>query len=866
MVSSGLSCVLVECVHIDDLCEIVCLDILPSASLQLQQPLRVIAVYRTPGATRAVRAAGERMIASLRSLFRPDSRAHILAGDFNFPHIDWRSLAAIHSLDRSFINFTTTFSLSQLVHKPTMARRPGQTPHILDLILTDKVDLFSHISIGSRVALCDHLPVIASLSIRQTPRSSLSPRFDYAKADWPAINSRIASIDWTLTFAGRTLAECCSLFQDCVASCQLDFIPLKPQRSNSQKAPAYIQRLSAKATRLAARRPYSRDTKRAQKDLRRALYAWNTKLESSLLSKGQRKFFHHVRSRLNPADGIGPISCADGVYIHDESEKAEAFSEYFDSVYSNLPIPSGAPLTDSSHSINQFHITHILIAKTIRSLAPKINTSPDGITHIFLKHTIDSVVTPIFLLFQQSLSACVVPPIWRIGYVRPIHKGGSQSEVVNYRPIALTATLSKLLERICAAQMTEHFEKHCLLTSRQFGFRAGRSTCAQLVECHAQWSRDLTDGQVVDCLYVDYKKAFDCINHSMLFKKLHSLGVRGSALAWIKSFLCDRTTRVLVSQCLSSPRTVNCGVPQGSCLGPLLFNVFINNIVDCLPDYVRCALYADDLKVSYAFSPLDLTARTMFQRAVDCVSEWSIEWGLTISASKTQVLHLGKRNPLYAYSLGTVSLESPECVKDLGVYISTRLSFDDYIKRIVDRTLWGINDFLRAYRTRSLAVLCKAFVTYYRCKLEYCTELWNPSDVRSVNLIEGVQRYFTRRICHRNGIFNLGYSARLCLLGLETLESRRAVNDIAYIHKIVHGRTVFDSSAIYNIISTSSRHSHCHRIVPSFDPSVRTQTFIHRKFRIWNSLPSNIIAIRDTGSFKEEVRKCMIEPSRIRAS
>lgn len=254
----------------------------------------------------------------------------------------------------------------------------------------------------------------------------------------------------------------------------------------------------------------------------------------------------------------------------------------------------------------------------------------------------------------------------------------------------------------------------------------------------------------------------------------------------------------------------------------------------------------------YPFDPCDTAAASIFQQAINIVIDWASSWGLQISTEKTQILHIGKKNPKHTYFVHGCALVPVEIAKDLGVLMSGSLLFRDHYTHIIQQTLFAINDFFRTYKTRDLNILVTAYKTYFRCKLEYCTELWNPQDVFSVNLIENVQRYFTRRVCQRIGR-TLSYPQRLELLNLQTLEYRRFLNDITYIHKFIHSKTILDYQGLFTIIPTRSRNSNEFRIVPSFDNNGQISTFISRAFSTWNALPSDVVHIRDHTSFKQHL-------------
>ena len=183
-------------------------------------------------------------------------------------------------------------------------------------------------------------------------------------------------------------------------------------------------------------------------------------------------------------------------------------------------------------------------------------------------------------------------------YITPVFKKGDKAKAENYRPISLTSHIIKIFERIIRKDLIKYLESNNLITDAQHGFRSGRSCFTQLLDHMENILKSLQENNEVDVIYLDYAKAFDKVDHEILLAKLRRLGVKGKLLKWIKNFLSEnRFQTVLMNGKRSFLASVLSGVPQGSVLGPLLFLVYINDLVSNIKQS-KVSSFADDTKIS----------------------------------------------------------------------------------------------------------------------------------------------------------------------------------------------------------------------------------------------------------------------------
>ncbi|EFA11997.1 putative RNA-directed DNA polymerase from transposon X-element-like Protein [Tribolium castaneum] len=281
-------------------------------------------------------------------------------------------------------------------------------------------------------------------------------------------------------------------------------------------------------------------------------------------------------------------------------------------------------------------------------------------------------------IMNHSLASGELPNDWKTAIVKPIFKRGDKFDPLNYRPISLTSVIVKILESLIFDKLIDFLVTTNRIPEEQHRFVPGRSIVSNLLCCLEDWTNIIDANKAADIIYLDFSKAFDRVPRRRLLYKLKHNGINGSLLNWIESFLSNRTFKVCVNNSLSTSRQVMSGVPQGSVLGPLLFVLYTADIGYNLASTVM--MYADDLKL-YGCS----NNNSVLSDVLSKIYEWSKIWLIPLNLSKCTVLHLGKNNPKFSYRINNVFLSNSDSCIDLGVTISSTLSWTEHINRIVKR-------------------------------------------------------------------------------------------------------------------------------------------------------------------------------------
>ena len=328
----------------------------------------------------------------------------------------------------------------------------------------------------------------------------------------------------------------------------------------------------------------------------------------------------------------------------------------------------------------------------------------------------------------------------------------------------------------------------------------------------------------------------------------------------------DRFYFVKVGNGYSDWSPVVSGVPQGSVLGPLLFIIFINDLTKCcINDNCKIYLFADDAKcLSRVESYQDCELLQSTLNAIEC---WSNEWQLSLAMDKCKVLSFYCRGASlnFPYSMFNVTLSKVDTITDLGIILTSDLSFSKQIDKVCSRARCRSAMILKCFQSRDKFLLFRAFTVYVRPILEYCCNVWSPYRVCDIRKIESVQRLFTKRL---RGMKGVPYHDRLKCLNAESLELRRIKHDLTMYFKIVHG--IVDcrpnSESMFQVRDVRTRNNGLTLFKAKFNCNLERYIFRNRCINIWNLLPQTAVESSDVFTFKRRLNTIDLNPIILKAS
>ena len=488
-------------------------------------------------------------------------------------------------------------------------------------------------------------------------------------------------------------------------------------------------------------------------------------------------------------------------------------------------------------------------------------TGLDGLPAKFIIDSAESIVKPLTYIVNLSIESGVFPDDLKRAKIVPIYKKKAKTEPGNYRPVSVLSIMSKVMERVICEQLNDFIEKHDYLYELQSGFRSSYSTDSCLIHLSDHILKQQDKGQYTGMVILDLQKAFDTVNHKILTSKLRAMGVSQAAVNWFISYLGGRVQAVEISGVFSEFRSVTCGVPQGSTLGPLLFLIYVNDMKAA----VKCKLllYADDSALLASSSDVS-EIEDVLSRELESVSEWLVENRLSLHLGKTESIlfgsnkRLAKRRELHITCNGN-DIESGAKVTYLGVTLDQNLSGSSMITKIVSKCNNKIKFLYRNAKNldkKTKMLLTSALV---QCHFDYGCSMWYTGT--TCLLKKKLQITQNKVIRFILGLPSRSHIGRVEFSGANMLPVPLRVDQLKlnHMYSIING---IAPSYLKSEIAITGHHGHVTRsgnracFVPRVN-SFAIKSFFYTGIKQWNALPSATQLLSNKQAFKSEVKKLL---------
>ena len=340
------------------------------------------------------------------------------------------------------------------------------------------------------------------------------------------------------------------------------------------------------------------------------------------------------------------------------------------------------PVVDVDNNVpvlNSIKITSENILSSLKNLKLGKSCGVDGIGNNVLRACASNLTEPLKMIAQKSLDTGVFPKSWKNSNVVPIFKNkGSKNSVSNYRPISLLSCMSKVVERQVYNELYNFCMENRLLSEKNSGFKKKVGTIDQLISLTTRIYQGLDKEEEIAMIFLDLSKAYDRVWHAGLLHKLEKIGIRGSLLAWFRSYLTGRTQRVVYAGHASELLELFASVPQGSILAPLLFLIFLNDIEDGIQSNI--SLFADDVALLQNFKNSD-RAEIICNKDLETLKNWAKKWGMEFNTSKTEVMIFSNKKikSTPSFYLNGIKLSQVFFHKHLGLTFSDNMKWSKHI-------------------------------------------------------------------------------------------------------------------------------------------------------------------------------------------
>ena len=821
-------------------------------------------IYRSPNSSRVNNDCINDTILQLSDL---GYKHFVVVGDINYKHIDWDSVCAITGEDEeNFVNTIQDAFLTQFVTVPTRARGSAE-PSILDLFMYNVEDSLDYLFVDNPLGKSDHAVVKGGYrcSAEQMPPKT---RCCYEKADFEKMQNMM-NLEWEEVFK-----ECkddvdsqIKIFLDIFYEAEKKCVPKKVVHvgSNRFSYPLDKKALSKKRKKYRLWKRYleSKDGqvyaeyRRASNQLRSLTRKAAKIYEKGVAMKSKancKTFWKYASSKTKLRSDIPNLYMDSENMTENDTEKANVLGGFFAKVQTKEPdwIWELPEKPEPKFKID-FEITEDIILKKLQKLKIAKSPGPDGLHPRVIKELMHVLVKPFAIIFQTSINTGTLPQEWKMSNITAIYKKGDKHDPGNYRPVSLTSIMCRTLESIIRDAMLKYLKKNGLISKKQFGFLQGRSTVLQLLKVIDKWTEILDRGGCIDVIYMDFMKAFDTVPHNRLMHVLESYGIGGPLLTWIQQFLTGRKQRVVVSGQTSQWYDVISGVPQGSVLGPVLFVVYINTMLE-VTKAEDIYLFADDTKLFKEISSVEDIYD--LQTDVDGLYDWTLYSFLRFHPNKCTAMRVTRgdtdaHGPC-SYNMNEVRLKNSCEETDLGLIIDSRLTFEQHIMSKVKKANSVVGLIRRTFSYLDSDMFKTLFTSIVRPIVEYAAPVWNPYLCKHINALEKIQERATKMV---PGL-DKDYEKRLRKLKLPTLAYRRYRGDMLEMYKMTHKK--YDEEALGDFMQTSQSHSrgHPYNVYKlRYGHDIRKYSFRLRVQSQWNNLPVKVVTAPSINSFKGRLDK-----------
>ena len=787
---------------------------------------------------------------------------------------------------------------------------PNQEPSGLDHYFTTNPRKLSDVQAITNGA-SDHKIIFATRFSRCIARKQrIVKKRSYKSFDAARFLTDLSKISWWRIYSCDDVNEAVKMLSDDLTKLLDEHAPIKVFQVRSKYVPwislstKELMRQRDEAQKLAGETglhsdwiKYKRLRNRISNNLRTEKKLWQTqKLKEAAADTG--KTWTTVKSWLGWVSGGAPTQLSvDGTMISKPFEIAQCMNQHFirkvQNIVQNLPPNNSDPLCQVRRLMRTRSCSFSLKAvypDEIEQIISRLKTTKscglDNIDSFIIKLAKEQLVPVITHIVNLSISHEVFPFAWKCAKIIPLHRKLELTNPMNYRPVALLAICSKILERAIFQQIVRYLEENKLLHPSHHGFRKGHNTATALLEMEDVWMEAFNDKEITATVMVDLSAAFDVVDSSILLDKLRIYGFEENAVNWLLSYLTKRSQQVYVDGALSEPLPVTLGVPQGSILGPLMYTIFTNDLPEVVhqhePEHLQnqvqpyynlpckscggICCFADDSTLSVSDKDPAILEQKMNMKYKSIANYMSMN-RLALNSDKTHVLIMmsaqqHKKNGNYGIVLNTGNelIEPSDSERLLGAQVSNDFTWNQHVfgndKSMVKMITSRINALLKIawsadFKTRKM--LANGLVM---SRFIYLIQVYGNASEYLLRFLQVLQNKVARIVTRLS--WDTGTDVMLSQVGWLSIRQLYVYNSLITVFKMTNGgkpeylKEKFRKDFAYQ---TRQATGHCFNVHETPKTEKSRKSFVHNTTYWWNSLSADMRKTEKLQAFKLDLKK-----------
>lgn len=752
--------------------------------LKNNKKVDIMGLYRSPSTN------SQNFIGDLNDILsentKDQKRIYVLAGDININLLETNS-----GVVNDYLTVLSSHGFHSLINKPTRVQAESATC-IDHFFVKYKENMLKSINpVVLTRTLTDHYPIILNIELSVNGNGVVTENQFLKKTNYKLLNELLSRAGWNDVLNCNDVDICTELFVGRLKGYISGATSVYKINNKNRRLKPWITSGLLTSIRnrdqlkkcctmhpdnIEALNRYKQYRTSLSKLIKKTKYEYyKTKLEQN--TRDARKVWRVIREVTGDQAGVTNIRsiASNNMEFTNRAEIANEFNNHFSTIGKKLakdikPIYSGrqrrsiVPLSNQ----NSFYFTPITeneLILQINTLKNNVKCGDDDITSEMIKNNHRFLLGPLAHIINLVFSKGIFPRILKKAIIVPLFKQGDRKLTTNYRPIALISTISKLIEKCIKSKLSDFLKRFNLLSVHQYAFREGSNTENALCKVTGEILKNLDAGRKVIAIFLDLAKAFDTVEHRILLERLYKIGVRGIAYNLFKSYLHERTQRVKIENVLSDSLEVDTGVPQGTVLGPLLFNIYINGVLTEL-DEGRVFCFADDTALIINDVTWDLVIEKS-EIAITKLKNWLDSSYLSLNLSKTKFVAFGLSKKALTHTQ-TLKIHDPDCkvttknckckntigralcLKYLGILIDEGLTWKNHVDYVSQRLRKLIYKFYELRSILRLKDLKMVYCSLVESVVAYGIVAWGNACGNAMSALIVAQKYLIKVMLFKN--------------------------------------------------------------------------------------------------------------------